>query len=89
MSREEVHAYRGLTLNETGEEERKEEIPRKVHIHFFSLSTVPWWKKVLWGAVFAAVLAALFALAWFLLLGGLVAAGALAVVYLLKRFLVK
>lgn len=90
MSREDVHEYRGLTLNESGEEERKEAPPTEMggfHVHVFSPSAMPWWKKALfWGAAAAAV-ALILVVAWFFLLGGLVIAGLAAVLYLLKKYL--
>lgn len=53
MSREDVHEYRGLTLNESGEEERKEAPHTEMggfHVHVFSPSAMPWWKKALFWA---------------------------------------
>lgn len=90
MSREDVHEYRGLTLNESGEEDRRE-TPRPemggFHVHVFSPSAMPWWKKALfWGAAAAAV-ALILVVAWFFLVGGLVIAGLAAVLYLMKKYL--
>lgn len=90
MSREDVREYRGLTLNESGEEDRREETRAQMggfHVHVFSPSAMPWWKKALfWGAAAAAV-ALILVVAWFFLLGGLVIAGLAAVLYLLKKYL--
>lgn len=87
MSREDVHEYRGLTLNESGEEERKEENVRSgFHVHVVgNTSAMPWWKKALfWGA--AAVVAVFLAVAWFFIVGGMILAGAAALIYFLKRY---
>lgn len=88
MSREDVHDYRGITLSESGEEECREEPGRGgFHVHVFSPSAMPWWKKGLfWGAA-AAVIALFLVAAWFFLVGGLVIAGLAAAAYALKRFL--
>lgn len=89
MSREDVHDYHGITLTEDGREEERE-MPRSgIHFHVFSLSAIPWWKKVLWGAALAGAVVVLLALAWFLMIGAVVAAGALLLLYLVKRFFMK
>ena len=90
MSREDVHEYRGLTLNESGEEERREE-PRAqtggFHVHVFSPSAMPWWKKALfWGAAAAAV-ALILVVAWFFLVGGFFIAALIGAAYLIRKFL--
>lgn len=90
MSREDVHAYRGLTLNESGEEERKEE-PRRpqsgFHVRVFTPSAIPWWKKALfWGAA-AAAAALVLVVAWFFLVGGFFLAALIGAAYLLRKFL--
>lgn len=88
MSREDVHEYRGLTLNESGEEERKEENVRSgFHVHVVgNTSAMPWWKKALfWGAA-AAVVAVFLTVAWFFIVGGMILAGAAALIYFLKRY---
>lgn len=46
MSRDDVHDYEGLTLNEEGKEEKKEEEDGyTIHIRRFSLKNIPFWKK--------------------------------------------
>ena len=46
MSRDDVHDYEGLTLNEDGKEEKKEEEDGyTIHIRRFSLKTFPSGKK--------------------------------------------
>ena len=89
MSREDVRDYDGLTINEAGQEERREETGSGIHVRVVSLSAMPWWKKALYGAVIVAAAAVMLMLTWFFLVGGLVVAGALAILYVLRRFLQK
>ena len=94
MSREEAREYRGLTLNENGQEDWKEEARAKrsgsgFHFHVFTPSKLPWWKKAIYLGIAAAFLAAFLMVAWFFLLGGLVIAGAVTVVYLIKKYILK
>ncbi len=91
MSKEEAREYRGLTLNEDGKEDwRREEQQASpgggFHFHVFTPSKLPWWKKAIYLGIAAAFLVAFLMVAWFFLLGGLVIAGALMVVYLLKKY---
>lgn len=45
MSEEDVKDYHGLTLNEQGEEYRKEAPQGGIHIEFIDLKAIPWWKS--------------------------------------------
>lgn len=45
MSEEDVKDYHGLTLNEQGEEYRKEAPQGGIHIEFIDVKAIPWWKK--------------------------------------------
>ena len=50
MSRDDVHDYEGLTLNEDGKEEKQEEEDGyTIHIRRFSLKNIPFWKKALFA----------------------------------------
>lgn len=89
MSREDVHEYSGITLDQSGAEEK--EAPRQqggaVRIRVVSTADMPWWKKALfWGAALL-IVALLFATAWVVLLGGAVLAAVAAVVVLIKKYL--
>lgn len=86
MSDEDVKGYRGLTLNEQGEEERKEEPHQGIHIEVVDLKTIPWWKKALYIAGIIAFLALVLAVAWFFVVWGALLFLAGAVVYLLKKY---
>ena len=48
MSEEDVKNYHGLTLNEQGEEYRKEAPQGGIHIEFIDVKAIPWWKKALY-----------------------------------------
>lgn len=88
MSREDVHGYSGITLTQTGEEEREAPPPQgSVRIRVISTAAMPWWKKALFWAAAAAVVALLFAAAWVVLLGGAVIAAIAAVVLFVKSYL--
>ena len=51
MTKDDVHDYQGLTLNEDGQEEKKEEEEGyTIHIRSFSLKKIPLWKKALFAA---------------------------------------
>ena len=50
MSEEDVKDYHGLTLNEQGEEYRKEAPQGGIHIEFIDVKAIPWWKKALYRA---------------------------------------
>ena len=50
MSEEDVKDYHGLTLNEQGEEYRKEAPQGGIHIEFIDVKAIPWWKKALYIA---------------------------------------
>ena len=86
MSDEDVRDYHGLTLNEQGEEERKEEPHQGIHIEVVDLKTIPWWKKALYIAGIIAFLALVLAVAWFFVIWGALLFLAGAVVYLLKKY---
>ena len=86
MSDEDVREYHGLTLNEQGEEERKEEPHESIHIEFVDIKTIPWWKKALYIAGIVAFLALVLAVAWFFGVWGALIFLAGAVVYLLKKY---
>lgn len=92
MSKDDVHDYQGLTLNEEGKEEKKEDDEGyTIHIRRFSLKDIPLWKKILFGASLAAC-AAIFlmlaiAAAYFIVVGGAIVLVAGAVVYLLKKYI--
>ena len=86
MSDEDVRDYHGLTLNEQGEEERKEEPHQGIHIEVVDLKTIPWWKKALYIAGIIAFLALVLAVAWFFVVWGALLFLAGAVVYLLKKY---
>ncbi len=91
MSEEDVNDYRGLTLNENGEQARtsyEEESPGAgIHVQFFDLKAIPWWKKAMWiaAAVVFLILAAV--VAWFFFLWAAIVFLAGAVVYLLKKYI--
>ena len=89
MSREDVHDYRGITLTEDGREEKQNTSGGGIHFHVCSLSAVPWWKKVLWGAALAGAAVVFLTLAWFLMIGAVVIAGAFLLMYLVRRFMMK
>lgn len=86
MSDEDVRDYHGLTLNEQGEEEQKEEPHQGIHIEVVDLKTIPWWKKALYIAGIIAFLALVLAVAWFFVVWGILLFLAGAVVYLLKKY---
>ena len=65
MSEEDVKDYHGLTLNEQGEEYRKEAPQGGIHIEFIDVKAIPWWKKALYIAGIIAFLAIVLAVAWF------------------------
>ena len=67
MSEEDVKDYHGLTLNEQGEEYRKEAPQGGIHIEFIDVKAIPWWKKALYIAGIIAFLAIVLAVAWFFL----------------------
>ncbi len=89
MSHEDVHDYRGITLTEDGREEERDTAGGGIHFHVCSLSAIPWWKKVLWGAALAGAAVVLLALAWFLMVGAAVVAGAFLLLYLVRRCMMK
>ena len=72
MSEEDVKDYHGLTLNEQGEEYRKEAPQGGIHIEFIDVKAIPWWKKALYIAGIIAFLAIVLAVAWFFLVWGAV-----------------
>ncbi len=90
MSDEDVRDYHGLTLNEQGEEERKEdpagEFSEGIHVHFVDVKSIPWWKKALYIAAIVAFLAIVLAVAWFFIVWGAVIFLAGVIVYLLKKY---
>lgn len=91
MSQADVSGYNGVTLGEDGTAE-KEEAPRTASgVRVYNLSTegMPLWKKLLTWCAIAAGIVLLCIFAWFFLVGGLVIAGAAAVVYLLKKYILK
>lgn len=94
MSDDEVHDYNGLTLNEQGEEEKKEEPEDDgftIHIHSFSLHDIPWWKKALFvlGAAvcFGIFILLTIAAAWIFLVGGAIVLGAALILYLVRKYI--
>lgn len=89
MSHEDVHDYRGITLTADGREEERETSDGGIYFHAFSLSAIPLWKKVLWGAALAGAAVVFLMLAWFVMIGAVVIAGAFLLVYLFRRFIMK
>lgn len=92
MSRDDVHDYQGLTLNEDGKEEKQEEEDGyTIHIRRFSLKNIPFWKKALFalGLVACASIFLMLAIAaaYFIVVGGAIVLVAGAVVYLLKKYI--
>ncbi len=92
MSKDDVHDYQGLTLNEDGKEEKKEqEDGYTIHIRRFSLKNIPFWKKALFalGLVACAAIFLMLAIAaaYFIVVGGAIVLVAGAVVYLLKKYI--
>ena len=93
MSDDEVHDYNGLTLNEQGEEEKKEEPDDgfTIHIHSFDIHHIPWWKKALIavGAVacFGIFILLAIATAWIVLVGGAIVLGAALILYLVRKYI--
>lgn len=92
MSRDDVHDYEGLTLNEDGKEEKQEEEGGyTIHIRRFSLKDIPLWKKILFGAGLAACAAVFLLLAvaaaYFMVVGGAIILVAGAIIYLLKKYI--
>ena len=87
MSEEDVKDYHGLTLNEQGEEYRKEAPQGGIHIEFIDVKAIPWWKKALYIAGIIAFLAIVLAVAWFFLVWGDVIFLAGVIVYFLKKYL--
>lgn len=85
MSEEDVKDYHGLTLNEQGEEYRKEAPQGGIHIEFIDVKAIPWWKKALYIAGIIAFLAIVLAVAWFFLVWGAVIFLAGVIVYFLKN----
>lgn len=92
MTKDDVHDYQGLTLNEDGQEEKKEEEEGyTIHIRSFSLKKIPLWKKALFAAGLAAcaiifIMLAI-AAAYFFVVGGAIVLIAGGVVYLLKKYI--
>ncbi|MDY6083914.1 MAG: hypothetical protein SPI25_01435 [Dialister sp.] len=86
MSEQEARDYRGVTLNESGEEEsgRDEGTIRVRVVHFDSL---PWWKKAAGILGFIVFIAICIAIAWFFFLGGAVLFAAGAIVYILNKYI--
>ena len=86
MSRDDVHDYEGLTLNEDGKEDGY-----TIHIRRFSLKNIPFWKKALFalGLVACAAIFLMLAIAaaYFIVVGGAIVLVAGAVVYLLKKYI--
>ncbi|WP_299142377.1 hypothetical protein [uncultured Dialister sp.] len=92
MSKDDVHDYQGLTLNEEGKEEKKEDDEGyTIHIRSFSLKKIPLWKKILFGAGLAACavvfLLLAVAAAYFMVVGGAIVLVAGAIIYLLKKYI--
>lgn len=92
MTDDDVHEYQGLTLDENGQEEKKEEKEDFViHIHSFSFHNMPWWKKGLYiaGAIalFAFLLFLAIATAWIFVIGGGVALIALFILYVIRKYI--
>ena len=89
MSEEDVKDYHGLTLNEQGEEYRKEAPQGGIHIEFIDVKAIPWWKKALYIAGIIAFLAIVLAVAWFFLVWGAEIFLAGVIVYFLKKYVLK
>ena len=93
MSEGEVHDYNGLTLNEQGEEEKKESDDDgfTIHIRSFDIHRIPWWKKALFavGAVacFGIFILLAIATAWIVLVGGAIVLGAALILYLVRKYI--
>ena len=93
MSQDDVHDYQGLTLNEEGKEDKKEEEDDgyTIHISSFSLKKIPFWKKALFVlgllACVVVFLVLAVAAAYFIVVGGAIVLAAGAVVYLLKKYI--
>lgn len=89
MTKDDVHDYQGLTLNEDGQEEKKEGYT--IHIRSFSLKKIPLWKKALFaaGLVACAIIFIMLAIAaaYFFVVGGAIVLIAGGVVYLLKKYI--
>ncbi len=91
MSEEDVNDYRGLTLNENGEQDRnssEEEFQTAgIRVQFFDLKAIPWWKKAMWIAAAMAFLVLVAVMAWFFFLWSGVVFLAGGIVYLLKKYI--
>jgi hypothetical protein len=89
MSRQESESYTGITLGEDGKEEKREDPweSSHTHIHIFSWSALPLWKKALYGAIGVVCIGLFLMVAWFFLMGAGVIIGALLVLYLIRKIL--
>lgn len=90
LTKEDASGYAGVTLNEEGRAEEKEE-PQYTYVHFHTIEVteLPWWKKALFIVVATVVMSVIIAVLWFFFLGGalfLVGAG---ILYVFLRLMKK
>ena len=93
MSENDVHDYQGLTLNEDGEEEKKEEPSGgfTIHVESFDFKTMTLWKKALFflggaACVGAFLLLAVVAAGIFVIGGGIILAAG-CILYLIRKYI--
>lgn len=90
MTKEDVHDYGGVTLNENGTEEERQDTSEQhtyIKFHTIGIKAIPWWKKILFSAV-AVVFVALVVMAfWFFFLGVGLFFIVAAIVYMIIRLL--
>ncbi len=89
MSGDDVHSYTGVTLDENGRKEEKEEPERKTGFKFtyVEIKNIPWYKKVLYGALIIALVVAIFTLGW-IFIGAIIVTNLLyRLILLIKRHL--
>lgn len=89
MSKGDVDDYHGLTLNEQGEQEQSKTSDSFVHVHTVRINELPWWKKVLGVFGIAAFVLLGLVLVWFFFIYGAVVFAVGAVIYLLRKYLLK
>jgi hypothetical protein len=85
MSRDDVHHYEGVTLDEQGREE-KDDISSGFHIRIHAYEGQPWWKKVLLMAAAAGCILLFLSVFGFFLMGILVVALLGSALYFLRIF---
>lgn len=89
MSPNDVNDYSGLTLNEQGEQEERSTKDSFVHIHTIRIHELPWWKKLLGVLGIAAFILLGLVLVWLFFIYGAVIFITGAIIYLIRKYLLK